>query len=211
MSQKVLDRLKQEFGEAIWETHDQFGDETAVVDPAKWQAIATFLRDDSRLAFDHFIDLTAVDHHVRRTPRYEVVLHLRSTERFHRIRLKAAIHAEGDALPQIDTLSGVWAGANWFERECFDMFGIEFRGHPDLRRILMYEEFQGHPIRKDYPTQKTQPLIPYREGVNNEKLPPFDDWEGMPFGRQEHDRHPMGTHREVDGDGRRNILGFEVE
>ena len=81
----------------------------------------------------------------------------------------------------------------------------------DLRRILMYEEFEGHPLRKDYPTQRTQPLIPYREGVNNEKLPPFDEWEGMPFGRQEHDRHPTGARREVDGEDGRNILGFESE
>ncbi len=211
MSQRVLDRLTKELGDAIVETHAQFGDETAVVEPARWKEVATFLRDDRRLAFDHFIDLTAVDYHQRRTPRYEVVLHVRSTERLHRVRLKARVHAEGDANPTIDSLCDVWRGANWFEREVYDMFGVEFIGHPDLRRILMYEEFEGHPLRKDYPTQRTQPLIPYREGVNNEKLPPFDEWEGMPFGRQEHDRHPTGARREVDGEDGRNILGFESE
>jgi NADH-quinone oxidoreductase subunit C len=213
MSQKVLERLTKELGDAIVETSSQFGDECAVVKPARWKEVATFLRDDRRCRFDHFIDLTAVDWLNRREPRYEVVLHVRSIERMHRIRLKARLHADGGANPTIETLSEVWRGADWFEREVFDMFGIEFEGHPDMRRILMYEEFVGHPLRKDYPTQKTQPLIPYREGANNDKLPPFDDWEGMPFGRQEHDRHPTGARREVDtqGEGGRNILGFEAD
>ncbi|HEY0254777.1 MAG TPA: NADH-quinone oxidoreductase subunit C, partial [Kofleriaceae bacterium] len=76
---------------------------------------------------------------------------------------------------------------NWLERETFDMMGIRFDGHPDLRRILMYEEFEGHPLRRDYDAQKTQPLVPYREG-NFEKLAPFGLPEGMPFGRQTHDK-----------------------
>src|SRR5262249_46488901 len=76
----------------------------------------------------------------------------------------------------------VWSGANWFERETFDLMGIIFTGHPDLRRILLYPEFVGHPLRKDYPADKAQPLVPFREGY--EKLPPFDQFEGMSFGRQ---------------------------
>jgi NADH-quinone oxidoreductase subunit C len=181
MSKRVLERLQQQFGAAILETHSQFGDDTAVVDAARWKEIARFLRDDERCGMDHFIDLTAVDYRGRREPRFEVVLHVRSMEKLHRIRLKARV---GEP-PKIDSLCEVWSGANWFERECFDMFGVEFAGHPDLRRILMYEEFVGYPLRKDYPAQKTQPLIPYREGAN-EKLPPFDENEGMPFGRQTH-------------------------
>lgn len=196
MSKRVLDRLKQTFGDAILETHAQHGDETAVVDPARWKEIARFLRDDDRCAMNHFIDLTAVDFLGRREPRFEVVLHLRSLEKLHRIRLKARL----DDPARIDTLSEVWPGANWFERECFDMFGVEFVGHPDLRRILMYPEFEGHPLRKDYDAQRTQPLVPYRpEAVG--KLPPFDEHEGMPFGRQTHDRV----------DGRVNALGFSDE
>ncbi len=187
MSRKVIDRLERTFPGAVLERSDQFGDDTAVVEPALWKEIATFLRDDPKLAFDHFIDLTAVDWWGRRTPRYDVVLHLRSVSRFHRVRLKARLHADGDDNPRIDSLTGVWRGADWFERECYDMFGIEFVGHPDLRRILMYGEFVGHPLRKSYPARRAQPLIPYREGVNNEKLPPFDENEGMPFGRQTHD------------------------
>ena len=85
----------------------------------------------------------------------------------------------------IDSLVPVWVGANWFERETFDMFGIRFEGHPDLRRILLYAEFEGHPLRKDSPAAKTQPLVPYREGPDVlGKLPPFGPDEGMVFGRK---------------------------
>lgn len=183
MSQRVLDRLKQAFGEAILETHSQHGDDTAVVEPSRWREIARFLRDDERCAMNHFIDLTAVDYLNRREPRYEVVLHVRSLEKLHRVRLKARI---GEP-PSIGSLSEVWAGANWFERECYDMFGVDFVGHPDQRRILLYPEFEGHPLRKDYPAQRTQPLVEYRpEAIG--KLPPFSEHEGMPFGRQTHDR-----------------------
>jgi NADH-quinone oxidoreductase subunit C len=75
---------------------------------------------------------------------------------------------------------------NWLEREAWDMFGVKFRGHPDLRRILMYPEFEGFPLRKDYPADRIQPLISYREEPNTGKLPPFGADEGMPFGRQSH-------------------------
>src|SRR6185436_7630046 len=88
----------------------------------------------------------------------------------------------------LDTVTHLWLGANWFEREVYDMSGVTFRGHPDLRRILMYPEFEGHPLRKDYPAQRTQPLIPYRTeaeaGLPLEKLAPFHADEGMSFGRK---------------------------
>jgi NADH-quinone oxidoreductase subunit C len=197
MSKRVLDRLRQAFVDAVVETHSELGDDTAIVDPARWQDIARFLRDDDKCAMDHFIDLTAVDYLSRREPRYEVVLHVRSMEKLHRVRLKARI---GEP-PEIDTLSSVWPGANWFERECFDMFGVRFTGHPDLRRILMYEQFEGYPLRKDYPANKTQPLVEYRPEALG-KLPPFDEQEGMSFGRQ--------THRQAAG-AATNALGFPEE
>src|SRR6185436_2649309 len=87
---------------------------------------------------------------------------------------------------EIDTLTDLWASANWMERECYDLVGITFRGHPDLRRILLYPEFEGHPLRKDYPANRIQPLVPYREVENIEKLAPFGPDEGMSFGRQTH-------------------------
>jgi NADH-quinone oxidoreductase subunit C len=80
----------------------------------------------------------------------------------------------------------VWKGANWFERETYDLMGILFKGHPDLRRILMYPEFTAYPLRKDYPHDRIEPLVPFREGVVG-KLPPFGPDEGAPFGRQAHD------------------------
>jgi len=186
MSKRVLETLKSKFGDDIYETHSQFGDDTAVVNPAKWREIAQFLRDDARCAMNMFVDITAVDYLGRQTPRFEVVLHLRSLERGHRIRLKARIGEEDGTNAEIDSLVPVWKGANWFERETFDMFGVEFKGHPDLRRILMYPEFVGSPLRKDYPANKIQPLIELRDVPD--RFGPFGADEGMSFGRQTHDQ-----------------------
>ncbi len=184
MSKRLLEILQERFGADIYETHSQFGDDTAVVNPARWREIAQFLRDDSRCLMNQFIDLTAVDYPLR-TPRFEVVLHLRSLERGHRLRLKARVGDEDGNNVEIDTLVPVWKGTNWFEREAYDLLGVVFKGHPDLRRILMYPEFVGHPLRKDYPANRIQPLVPFREVT--EKIPPFGPDEGMPFGRQSHD------------------------
>jgi NADH-quinone oxidoreductase subunit C len=185
MSARVLDLLKEKFGAAILETHAQFGDDTAVIEPASWRAVAFFLRDDNRLAMNMFTDLCGVDYH-HREPRFEVVCHLRSLQHAHRIRIKSRVGDEEGEVVEIDSLVPVWRGADWFERETFDLMGITFTGHPDLRRILMYPEFKGHPLRKDYPAERTQPLIPYREGTQG-KLFPFRHDEGMAFGRQTHD------------------------
>ncbi|MBI4341326.1 MAG: NADH-quinone oxidoreductase subunit C [Candidatus Omnitrophica bacterium] len=88
--------------------------------------------------------------------RFEVVYHFYSTAHNHRLRLKAPLPA---ADPVVDSVTGLWAAANWFEREAWDMFGIAFRGHPNLKRLLMYEGFVGHPLRKDYPVNRRQPLV----------------------------------------------------
>ena len=109
--------------------------------------ICRFLRDDATLAFDYLVDVTAVDY-LGSTPRFELVYHLKSLTRGHRLRLKARV-SEDD--PRIDSVVPVWRGADWLERETWDLYGIRFDGHPDLRRIYLYEEFEGHPLRKDYP------------------------------------------------------------
>jgi NADH-quinone oxidoreductase subunit C len=186
MSKLVLDALRAQFADAIIETHSQFGDDTAVVEPSAWRDVARFLRDDPRMSMSMFIDLTAVDYLGILLPRFEVVLHLRSLERGHRVRVKARVGDESGDGAEIDSLVPVWKGANWFEREAFDLMGIVFRGHPDLRRILMYPEFVGHPLRKDYPVDRIQPLVPFRKDAID-KLPPFGPDEGKPFGRQTHD------------------------
>jgi NADH-quinone oxidoreductase subunit C len=187
MSKVVLEKLQAKFGGAVKETHSHLGDDAAVVDPDSWKTICEFLRKDSGCNFDLFVDLTAVDY-PDRNPRLEVVLHLYSVGKRHRIRLKARIGNENLENSEIDSVTGIWSGANWFERETYDMFGVTFRGHPDLRRILMYPEFVGHPLLKDYEAQKTQPLVPYRTeaeaGMILEKVAPFGTDEGMSFGRR---------------------------
>jgi NADH-quinone oxidoreductase subunit C len=189
MSQLVLDRLKARFGDAILEAWSFKGDECAIVAPRDWFAVAKFLRDDPACDMSMFTDITAVDF-PQREARFDLVLHLYSLHKGHRIRLKTRLFDEGeaghtDARPtRVPTLIPLWAAANWFEREVWDMFGIRFEGHNDLRRILMYEEFQGHPLRKDYSADKTQPLVPYRPEAKD-KLAPFRADEGMPFGRRD--------------------------
>ena len=123
--------------------------------PAHWRAVARFLRDDPSTALNMFIDLTCVDR-LGRTPRFDVVMHLYSVDKKHRVRLLAGVPEED---PSIDSLVALWPGANWFEREAFDLYGVRFVGHPDLRRILMYPEFVGHPLRKDFPKEGRQPLL----------------------------------------------------
>jgi NADH-quinone oxidoreductase subunit C len=193
VSKAVIERLKTELGGRILETSDFRGDDEAVVAPSDWVATATFLRDDDKLDMDHLVDLTAVDRPERDGPRFDVLLFVRSSAKKHRVRLRTRV-AEGEALP---TLVDVWTGTNWAEREVWDMFGIRFEGHPDLRRILMYEQFEGHPLRKDYPIEKTQPLIPYRDAPNIGKLPPFGLDEGQPFARIDWARRVAGEDRQV--------------
>jgi len=187
VSQLVLDRLKERFGAAILETHSNFGDDTAVVDPAQWKAIATFLREDPALDFDLPVDLCGVDF-PNRLPRMEVVMHLYSIARHHRVRVKTRVGDEDMDGAELDSVVSIWPGMNWLEREVFDMSGVRFRGHPDLRRILMYPEFEGHPLQRTYPADRTQPLVAYRTedeaGMPLNKLEPFGHDEGMPFGRQ---------------------------
>jgi NADH-quinone oxidoreductase subunit C len=179
MSQAVVDRLQAQFGERVLETNDAFGDHEVVIAVKDWAEVAQFMKDDADLQMDHFIDLTAVDYPERESARFDVVLMMRSSVTGARIRLRTRVK-DGE---EPGTLSGVWSGANWAEREVWDMFGIKFNGHPDMRRILLYEEFVGHPLRKDYPIDKAQPLVPYREVGDTDKLPPFGIEEGQPFAR----------------------------
>jgi NADH-quinone oxidoreductase subunit C len=181
MSKKVLDRLKAHFGARILETNSKCGDDEAVVGSSDWAEVARFLREDASCLFDQWVDITAVDYPLREPalPRFDLVCMVRSMKLGHRVRIKTRV-AEGGSVP---TLVDVWLGANWGEREVFDMFGITFDGHPDPRRILMYDEFVGHPLRKDYPVDRVQPLVAYRQVEGIEKLPPFGPDEGQPWSR----------------------------
>ncbi len=185
MAYNLVELIRQHFPDAFLETHAQHGDETVVVVASSWKPVATFLRDDPRADMRMLIDLTGVDY-PDRLPRFEVVAHLYSLSLGHRLRLKARVgDADGNGA-HIASLADVWASANWAERECYDLLGIHFDGHPDLRRILLYPEFEGHPLRKDYPANYVQPLVPYRDVANIGKVPPFGPDEGMSFGRQTH-------------------------
>ncbi|MFT4569609.1 MAG: NADH-quinone oxidoreductase subunit C [Hyphomicrobiaceae bacterium] len=125
-------------------------------------AVLEFLRDEPSLAFRMFLDLTAIDHEAD-LGQLELVYSLRSLEHG-RVAIKTRVDAAAAQAPSIST---VFRGANWAEREVYDMFGVDFVGHPDLTRILMYEEFVGYPLRKSYPFDKRQPLVPERDPINN--------------------------------------------
>jgi NADH-quinone oxidoreductase subunit C len=197
MAQQLIELVRNKFPNAILGSYSQHGDETIIVDPKDWLAVGQFLRDDPGCDMALLADLTGVDY-PQKLPRFEVVAHLVSLRLGHRLRVKARVGKADGSGAQIDSWSGLWASANWAERECYDLMGIEFRGHPDLRRILMYPEFLGHPLRKDYPAQRIQPLVPYRNVENIQKLPPFGPSEGMPFGRQTHNE--WQTTRELPDD-----------
>jgi NADH-quinone oxidoreductase subunit C len=137
------------------------GEAVVVVAREKASDALRTLRDHPDMRFEQLSDLTAADY-LGRTPRFEVVYQLYSITLNHRLRVKVPVPEDDPVLP---TASGIWKAANWAEREVWDMFGIRFAGHPDLRRILMYPEFRGHPLRKDYPLHERQPLVPERDPI----------------------------------------------
>lgn len=163
MSQRVLDALTDRFGGAI-QTGSQHGDEWVCCARDQLIDIATFLRDDPAMAFDCPVFATGIDWlGLGREPRFEAVWQLRSSTHLHRIRIRVALEEDDIVVP---SLTPLWKGFGWPEREGFDMYGIQYEGHEDLRRILMYDEFIGHPLRKDYPKEKRQPLV-RRDGMSD--------------------------------------------
>lgn len=124
-------------------------------------ALAVFrtLRDDPSFRFDMLIDLTCVDWMDRREPRFDVIYHLLSLKYLHRLCIRIEVDEDS---PEVDSVVKLWPTANFLEREVWDMFGVSFAGHGDLRRILLYDEFVGHPLRKDYPLRGKQPRVPLR-------------------------------------------------
>ncbi len=151
----VLRRLIEARPDALRGTHADHGDATALVDAAALVDVMHFVRDDEALAFEMLTDVTAVDY-MGEEPRFEMVYHLYSVARNHRLRVKARVP---ESPAEISSLVALWPSADWMEREVWDMYGIRFIGHPDLRRILLYEEFEGHPLRKDYAKERRQPLV----------------------------------------------------
>jgi NADH-quinone oxidoreductase subunit C len=151
----VLGLLKEKYPEDVLDVLMPQGDATAVIRPESLTRVIEFLKTDPRLLFDVLVDITAIDY-LGKKPRFSVVYHLLSLPFNRRLRLKVSVD---DGEPALDSLTPCWGAANWLEREVWDMFGIRFTGHPDLKRILMYDGFEGHPLRKDYPIRKRQPRI----------------------------------------------------
>ncbi len=154
MSQDILNLLKKSFPDAVVDTHNLRGDETALIRRENLLEVMRWLKDECR--FEMLMDLTAVDY-LGEELRFEIVYHLKSIFRRYRLRIKVRVPEE-DA--SVDSLTSLWKGANWYERECHEFYGIKFKGHPDLRPLLLYPEFKGYPLRKDYPHNKRQPRIP---------------------------------------------------
>jgi NADH-quinone oxidoreductase subunit C len=153
----LIEKLKQRFGAEVFGAEDARGEETITIGREHAYDLLRALRDEPGFEFNFLTDLTALDW-LDRKPRFEVVYHLNSLTLGHRIRVKIGVEA-ADADPWVHSVVGNWGAADWLERECFDMFGINFKGHPDLRRILMYDSFEGYPLRKDYLYNKRQPIV----------------------------------------------------
>ena len=155
MSKQVLETVCEKFRASVLDSHSQCGDETVIIEAAALRDLMLYLRDDPEMAFEMLIDVTVVDY-LPREPRFEVVYHLLSLQKRHRLRVKVPI---AESVCEVESLWDVYGSAEWGEREAWDMYGVRFTNHPDLRRLLMYEEFEGHPLRKDYGLQAAQPRI----------------------------------------------------
>ncbi|HEU4596342.1 MAG TPA: NADH-quinone oxidoreductase subunit C [Pyrinomonadaceae bacterium] len=151
---ELVTAMRGEHAEWVSEVVEAFGELTLVVPREQILAFCTFLKTAPGFEFDLLADIAGADRGQEEEPRFEVNYHLFSTKRFHRVRLKVLLNEEDTRL---QTVTGVWRTANWHERETFDLFGVIFEGHPDLRRILLPDDWQGHALRKDFPLRGYEP------------------------------------------------------
>lgn len=152
----LIQSIRAKVSKDILGYHSHFGDDTIIVKRDGIVDIMKLLKE--QFQFEMLADVTAVDYLGKQDVRFEVVYHLNSLENNFRLRVKVPVNED----EEVESVTSLWPIANWLEREVWDMFGIRFKNHPDLRRILMYEEFEGHPLRKDYPVHKRQPRVKYR-------------------------------------------------
>jgi len=161
----VLEQACGLLGDRVLDSHAYRGDATVLVKAEQVHEVLQLLKQTEGFQFNLLIDLTCVDY-LGREPRFEVVYHLASLDveprgsepalLRRRLRVKAGV---SEAECAIASAVDLWPAANWMEREVFDLYGVRFEGHPDLRRILLYDQFEGHPLRKDYPKERRQPLV----------------------------------------------------
>ena len=154
----ISEQIKTKFPNLVLDALENKGYPVIVIKKEGIKNIAATLKNDPAFDFNVLMDLAAVDylHWEEKEFRFEVVYNLFSLPKNQRIFIKALVRENE---PEVDSVASIWPAANWYEREVWDMFGIRFKGHPNLKRILMYEEFKGHALRKDYPYNKRQPLI----------------------------------------------------
>lgn len=155
---EIIEALQKKFPEKIGEVTQQFGDDIIIFKSGALLDIAHFLKDKP-YEYTMLLDITCVDF-PKEEMRFEMVYHFLSLSLNDRIRLKTRLST---ASPHIKSLTSIWRNANWLEREVYDMFGVKFDNHPYLKRIFMYDGFEGHPLRKDYPLRRRQPRIPMRK------------------------------------------------
>lgn len=153
-TQTLAEKLQEKLGSSVQRLSQALGEVTVDISAADYHQAAVALRDEAGLRFDQLIDLCGIDYltyggQEKHPHRFAVIVHLLSVELNQRVRVR--VYAPEDQLPVIDSVVDVWTGANWFEREAFDLYGILFVNHPDLRRILTDYGFVGHPFRKDFP------------------------------------------------------------
>jgi NADH-quinone oxidoreductase subunit C len=144
-----IDKVKSKFPDAVVNVEEYRGDVTVTLKREALLPVCTFLRDDPDYSFRFLADITAVDYKDK-IPRFVAVYHLLSHEHNQRLRLKVSLD---DMNPEIETVVGIWPTANWHERETYDLMGVKFLNHPDLRRILLPYHWDCHPLRKDYPLE----------------------------------------------------------
>jgi NADH-quinone oxidoreductase subunit C len=156
--EKILEALKEKFASDVVDISAQFGDDIVIIKKEALLEVMKFLKDKP-YDFAMLLDLTCVDY-TGEDQRFEMVYHVFSLSTNLRLRLKTRL-SEDDL--KIDSLTSLWKNANWLEREVFDMLGVHFNGHPYLKRLFMYDGFEGHPLRKDYPLRKSQPMIELRK------------------------------------------------
>jgi NADH-quinone oxidoreductase subunit C len=154
----LIGEIRKRFAAELESDTESLGDQVLVVRRQGFRAVMSGLR---AAPFDYglLLDVTCVDF-LAAEDRFEMVYHVFSLSRNRRLRVKVSLPGGN---PVVDSLTGLWKNADWLEREVFDMFGVAFVGHPDLRRILMYEGFEGHPLLKSYPWRKEQPLVPLKD------------------------------------------------
>ena len=153
------------FSGTIQEISEPLGESCLVVANKNLFTTLQELKNNPELHFEQMMDLTAVDYLNHDKPsRFQIVYHLLSLQHQFRLRVKCHL-VDGE---KVESITSLWDAADWYERECYDMYGIIFQGHPNLKRILLYEEFEGHPLRKDYSITKEQPLIPVKEIVERQ-------------------------------------------